>query len=274
MSRQVQEREEIRLYLLGLLPEERQRTLEERLLTDDELYEELYILEDELIDEYLSSGLTGREQGAFATSFMNSPERLQQVQFATALKRFIAGEGAATEWDAAEPLGASGEGAVGDRRGGIFPSWLRSSNTARAFSLAAAAVLLVSGITWLAMRSLRPRAPRQVITVVLTPRASTRSDGDVQQFSIVPQTDAVRLQLRLGADDFRHYSATLLNADGATVLIGESLTPEMSDIGRVVVVNMPARTIPPGEYQLRLSGVYDDGRSEVAESYRFKVIGR
>ncbi len=205
---------------------------------------------------------------------MNSPERLQQVQFANALKRCIADESAVTEREAAEPLEESGERAEGDGRGRILIPWLRSRNTAISFSLAAAALLLVCSITWLAMRGLRPGAPRQVITMVLVPRVSTRSSGDVQQLSISASTNAVRLELRLGPDEFRSYSATLLNGDGATVLTSEGLTPETSDVGRVVIVDMPAQVIPPGDYQLRLNGVYDDGRSEVADSYRFKVIDR
>jgi hypothetical protein len=273
MDRQVEEREEVRLYLLGLLPEERRRPLEERLLTDDELYEELHIVEDELIDEYLSGGLTERERGAFANSFMNSPGRLQQVQFADALRRCVAIEGAA-EREAAEPSGESVERAGGDVRGGAFLAWLRSLNPALSFPLAAAALLLVCGVTWLAVRGLRPGAPRRVITAVLTPRAGTRSGGDVQQLSVAADTDAVRLELRLGAEDFRSYSATLLNADGATVFNGDGLTPETSAAGRVVVVNIPAQSVPPGEYQLRLNGLYEDGRSEAADGYRFKVTGR
>ena len=51
------------------------------------------------------------------------------------------------------------------------------------------------------------------------------------------------------------------NAEGATVLTDEGLRSEPADGGRVLVVSVPARDVPPGDYQLRLSGVYGDGNS-------------
>ncbi len=43
----------IQEYLLGLLDEDSRRECEQRLLTDDDLFEELLVGEDELIDLYL-----------------------------------------------------------------------------------------------------------------------------------------------------------------------------------------------------------------------------
>ena len=179
-----------------------------------------------------------------------------------------------TEAAAASPGDAGEVDRPSSRKLGLL-ALLRPRNPALSFSLAAAALLLVFGASWVVMRGLRPRQePRQVLTVLLTPGGLTRERGDVRQVSVPAGTDALRLQLRLAADEFQSYRATLLNAEGATVLTDEGLRSEPADGGRVLVVSVPARDVPPGDYQLRLSGVYSDGNSESADSYRFKVVGR
>lgn len=273
MNQHIEEQEEIRLYLLGLLPQERQQRLEERLLTESALYEELLIVEDELIDQYLAGQLTERERDGFEGRFMDSPERRQQLRFATAFKRYVADNTAALS-AAAEPSREANREAENIEPSGGLLSWLRTRNPVLAFSLTAAALLLVCGIAFVAMRSLRPPAPRQVLTVMLTPHANTRGGGDIQQLPLPAGTDAVRLQLRLAADDFQSYRAILLNAEGATVSTTESLKPEPFDGGRIVVVSVPAQPIPSGEYQLRLDGIRADGESEIADNYRFTVVRR
>lgn len=271
--------EDLRLYLLGLLPPERQPPLEERLLTDAAFYAELLIVEDELIDDYLRGEFTARERDGFESHFMNAPERQQQVRFAGAFKNYVAAQGAFNNSAASiesspelEQKVESGKQSGGS--GGNIFSRLRMRRPALAFSLAAVVLVLVCGVSWLAVRNLRPRETGQVLTVLLTPGGATRSGGDAQQVSVPTGTDALRLRLRLTADEFQSYRATLLNAEGATISTAENLKPEQSDGGQVVVLSVPARNAPPGEYQLRLNGVYADGRAESADNYRFTIVGR
>ena len=80
---------DLRRWLLGLLSEQDSHSLEERLITDAEFYEELNIVEDELIDDYLAGGLTVSERKAFESYFMNSPERQEQFRIANALRVYI-----------------------------------------------------------------------------------------------------------------------------------------------------------------------------------------
>jgi hypothetical protein len=276
MDQYTDEQEGIRLYLLGLLPERRRREIEERLLTDADLYEELLVVEDELIDRHLAGGLDGRESAAFESHFMCSAERREQVRFSAALRRYVAVGGATADEAAgeatAEAARESGRVAgAGGRRGG-FLSWLRAQNAALSFPLAAALLLLVFGVAWVALRGPHPGAARRPFDVALTPDLRTRGGGaDSQQVSAPPGTDALRLRLRLTADDFQSYRATLLDAAGATIFAADSLKPERSDGGAFVVLVVPARATPPGEYQLRLDGLSADGRAESADSYRFTV---
>ena len=57
MKSHAKEQETIRQYLLGLLPPEEMSQLEERLLANSAFYEELLIVEDELVDEYFADEL-------------------------------------------------------------------------------------------------------------------------------------------------------------------------------------------------------------------------
>lgn len=279
MEQHAQEQEDIRRYLLGLLPQERQQPLEERLLTDNRLFEELLIVEDELIDQYLAGALTERERGEFEAHFMNAPERQQQVRFANAFRRsYVAGKSAvAGEASAEEPPVESAPVNEPGRQRLSLLSWPGvRRNPVLTYSLAAAALVLVCGVSWIAVTSLRPHEePRQVISLImLTPGGTTRGGGDVQQVVIPAGTDAVRLRLRLAAGEFQSYQTTLLTADGDTVATSVNLKPERADGVQFVGVSVPAQNMPPGDYQLLLTGVNPDGSSESADSYRFKVLAR
>ncbi|HEV7799236.1 MAG TPA: hypothetical protein VGO73_13840, partial [Pyrinomonadaceae bacterium] len=61
MARNHHDKNAVRQYLLRQLSDGDQRTIEQRLLTEDDLFEELEIAEDELIDEYLAEELSEEE---------------------------------------------------------------------------------------------------------------------------------------------------------------------------------------------------------------------
>lgn len=61
-------------YLLGELPEEEQLRLEERFFTDDEYYQQLLALEDELLYDYAAGGLSSEQRVKFEQRFLSSPQ--------------------------------------------------------------------------------------------------------------------------------------------------------------------------------------------------------
>jgi CHAT domain-containing protein len=81
----------IREYLLGnLAGKEQQERVEERLLTDDEYFEELEILKGELIDEYVGGALTNAERKRFEQHFLRTHDRHRDVRLAQGLKECAA----------------------------------------------------------------------------------------------------------------------------------------------------------------------------------------
>ena len=235
---------EVRPWLLGLLPEQESRSLEERLITDSGLYEEVFIVEEELIDDYIAGRLSADERTAFESYFMNSPERQEQFRIANALRVYIG--------DAKEI-----ESSTQARRRWPFA----------AMSLAAAA-LVIAALVWLAV-SLQPGGSGKSLSVVLTPGGPTRDSSTVpQQITIPPDVDTLELDLKLTRNDFQKYRATLLNSNGGTIQTTDNLT------GPTLRFSVRTQQTPPGDYQLKVDGVNANGTFESADSYRFIVASR
>ena len=77
-------------YLLGKLGVEEQQRFEEQLMTQESLFDELMVLEDELIDEYLQGTLSPVDRTDFEKHFLATPERQKKLQFAQALRKHMA----------------------------------------------------------------------------------------------------------------------------------------------------------------------------------------
>src|SRR5262245_51437417 len=78
----------LRSYLLGMLPEDLQEQIEQRLLTDASLMEQLHAAEEDLADDYVVGALEGLESEAFETVFLAHPDRQRKLSFANALHRY------------------------------------------------------------------------------------------------------------------------------------------------------------------------------------------
>ncbi|HEV2828663.1 MAG TPA: CHAT domain-containing protein [Pyrinomonadaceae bacterium] len=70
------------------LSDDEQQTIEHRILTDADLFEELEITEDELLDEYMAGGLSENDRQHFKSKFLANPERIKKHRFAEALGRY------------------------------------------------------------------------------------------------------------------------------------------------------------------------------------------
>lgn len=90
MSEEVHENAKIRKYLLGNIQvEDERQKIEERLMLDDDYFEEVLIEEEELIQDYVVDCLTADERQRFEKHFFISEERRQKINFARALRRYI-----------------------------------------------------------------------------------------------------------------------------------------------------------------------------------------
>lgn len=260
----------IRGYLLGYLEGEQQAQFEERLLTSDPVYEELVIVEDELIDQYLREGLSASERESFESHFLAAPEHQEKLRFARTFTKYVTAEGpqyqvATGERVAEEPKQTS-------RPSSRWFGFLPIRNPIYGYALTAAVVLVVVGVAWLGWRNLNsgPRDPGRVLSVALTSGLS-RDAGDGSKPVTVPaDTDTLRLRLLL--DELRHnsYVATL-HAEGRTLTSKSNLPKEVENGQPSVVLDIPASLVPAGDYRVKLDGVNPDGSSESVASYSFRI---
>jgi hypothetical protein len=89
MNREIQDEKAIRKYLLGELAPDEQERLEERLLDDNDYFQQLLIVEDDLIDDYVGGELSSDERLRFDNYFLAAPERGRDLRFARALRKYV-----------------------------------------------------------------------------------------------------------------------------------------------------------------------------------------
>lgn len=81
----------IKQYLLGMLSTEDQERIEERLITDKDFFEQVNIVEDELIDDYLDGVLLEMERERFRNYFLSTPQQRQRLESVKALRQYASG---------------------------------------------------------------------------------------------------------------------------------------------------------------------------------------
>lgn len=241
----------IRPYLLGQLSDSAGEELEQNFLTNAELFEELLVVEDELIDEYLASKLDQNERANFERHFLATPERQEQLRFAQALNRYVT--------------------AASHRKNDPRYSWQAFRNSPTFLFRAAAAVVLVSliaGLVWFVLN--RGSAPKTFATLNLTISQSTRGEGAQAASVNVPLSqDALKIVLRLPDQVPRaeRYRVELASDNGQS----RSLKTFAQD-GQSLSVVIPASELNRGQFSLRLFTVGSDGAEQrINGNYFFTV---
>jgi hypothetical protein len=267
--------DQIRQYLLGLLAEHESEALDERLLTDGEFYDEVLVIEDELIDQYLNEGLSAEERKSFETHFLLTPERHEKLRFSRGFHSYL---------KELEPLPDLEPNAATVTEHPVdvlkpppkpwYHSFLPIRNPALAYSLMAALVLVVAGVSWLALKNLNgPTDAGPVYAVTLNAGVTRGSDGSENRISIPPGTGTVELRPELRRDDYATYRAVLLSDEGSEISRADNLKSRTESSSRFVNVNVPAHLLPPGYYSLKVTGINANGTPEDLSSYRFRVFG-
>jgi hypothetical protein len=268
LSSNVEEQQLVRKYLLGILPPDRLAQLEERLLSENELYEELLIAEDELIDQYLSNQLSNSERATFELHFLVTPERQQKIRFARTLKRYVS---------AAEPkniaAAASPESPL--RIFARLFSFLQ--NPIVAPSLVAVVLLLVFGSSLVFWSRRAPTQPHiesgNVLRVGLTldTMPFVREGGEMKKISIPRGIETVQLKLQLPAVNYAAYRAVLLASESSYGWSRENLQPETLGGEKFLSMDLPSESLKRDDYQIKVSGSQGGNYEEIGR-YRFRVV--
>jgi hypothetical protein len=147
--KQTQESEDlIERYLLGELPVEERIALENEYLADKDKYDQVCRVEDDLLYRYARGALSPADRERVERQYLTNPWRRRHLEFAKALAQVIDGE-LAKRSAAKRIIGVSWMSRLG-----ALPSGLRS---VLRLIPAIAALVVVSGGTWLAIETSRLR---------------------------------------------------------------------------------------------------------------------
>lgn len=245
---EVQER--IRRYLLGQLSDGAREEFEQKLLVDEELFEELLVVEDELNDDYLMGELPRDERVQFEQHFLTAPERQEKLRFARALSRYVT---------------------VSNQRertfGNVLPvpksSWTMLIRVAAAFAV----VILIAGTVVFLRRS---SSPETFATLNLTISQSTRAQGaQAPKVTLPLGRDALKIALRLPEQSptATRYRVELESDAGQK----KSLEAIAQD-GQSIIVVISAGELKRGSYSLKVFTVRGNGGEQrINGSYLFTV---
>ena len=215
--------------------------MEERLMVDEDLFEELEISKGELIEEYSAGELGQTDHESFERNYLTSPEGRQRYTFSRALDCLDLRQQRNT---APPPQPIS-----------LFEQLRAFFNRLRwAFAVGSAALLLTVAT------SLFLRRPPVFVSVDLTSNVANRSPGARQyhRITLTPDTDGVRFSLQLpqSATPRTAYVVELDNQTDTTTFT--PLAPNQNP----VLVTIPTNKLPPGLYALSLQARLPDGNSQ------------
>jgi hypothetical protein len=240
----------IREYLLGKLSDEEQQAIEERLMVDDDLFQELEISKGELIEEYSAGELGQKEQQWFESHYLASTEGSERRLFANALDTL------GRRQPAPQPVGLLNR---------IAAFFTQSSPLA---GLATAGVIIAVAIgIWV-----NSTTPQNSLAVTLTNSTMNRTATESQYQRITLNRDVAELKISLplpeAARNAARYRAELDNRDHV-----KSLTPAGYD-GNSVLVTIPAQQVPDGLYALTLYAIQSDGNEQAVPGHYFFEVQR
>lgn len=253
--------EALKSYLLGNLDEPRRGEVEQRLLYDGEFFEELLISEDELVDNYVAGRLTDIEKKRFESHFLITPDRHRKFQFGLTLNKYLETN------DETQRVFSFKPRSLFQAQRAVWPI----RKTAIAFSLVALLAIASFALYRTLVRKGLDNSPPYVVSLI---SGGTRSFGaGPQKISIPPGTNVVELRLAIPETNFQTYTAEVWQDQQKITEVQSSTTVEQNG-DRSVLFLVPANSIPPNDYRIKLSGVSASGKPESIETYPLRVLPR
>jgi hypothetical protein len=248
----------LRRYVLGSLEEERRLQLEERLVKDSNAFEALGVVEDELTEEYLDGTLSTTEKRGFKRHYLSAPDRARMPELFSALR-------ARASVSAAEPPRVSRwDPARWFRPVSLPPAWLGAAAAILVLSLAANA--------WLALTPTSPGPPGSSVPTFTLAAGVLRGEGSLARVTVPPEAEVVRLALVLPGDEYPLYDASLYDVDGNEIWAQSKLKATETQRQVVLSLFLPTSLLPYDDYQVKVSGVTEQGERERLATYTFRAI--
>jgi hypothetical protein len=291
----------IRRYLLSSVSEEERDQVEMRLMTDDDFFQQINLVEDELVEEYLDEELSEADRGRFETTFLCAPERQQKLRFTRALRVYAAKsqkdparrswyERLLTLFNPSRPVLAyalasvlllvGGGGfwllvqmsglreQVSGLRGQLQNREAEESRLRGLFEQERGRANQIAGLLQQEQesRAATPVAMMNQPWFTLIPGAQ-RSAQSSQLLQIPKGVNLVGLKLDL-AENYRETYRAVLWSREQEILSRSNLKAAVSGNAITVSFSVPASDLPGGYCEIRLHGSSDN---EIVETYVFRV---
>ena len=271
-----QEYDSIRRYLLGQVSDEEGRRLEERFMTDGEYREEVLILEEDLVDDYLSENLSSEEKEAFERHWL--PCHADRLEIAKGLNRY-----------SAEPAyaGLAATETVPRVPGRVLTSDKFNRRPLIIGALAAGVLFLVLGGLWLLFKQFRQeshgRFHEELVRLNERPTGSELPEGAVvlspvtlrgeeaPKINPADRGPVVSLLLKLPPDQHNSYQVILRTTNPSEEYRIENLGTISTNSGRAVLFKVPSALLTPGQYSLEIRGRTNSGSFESVADYSLQV---
>jgi len=288
-------------YLLGDLPQEERRRIQEDTGAIPALREHLQEAESDLIDAYVCERLSEAQRGQFESYFLNSPEKRERVEFAQILLS-----------PAVRSMAPAPEFSEFARDRRTFHP--RADSPVLSFTRwgwAMATLALAIAIVFMVTQNVRLRAAldrstssevnsqnqianlkNQISQLHRTDTAATvpmglgaevylllspgqqRSGEDsngpaILKFASLP---TVALTLELEQDRYPQYEVQVATSDGKEVLHKRGLKSQMSSHGdHVIVARLSSELLAAGDYIVKVSAQSPSGERRNVDAYAFTV---
>lgn len=298
-------------YLLGGLSEDEQRQLEDSYCVDDELFDQIVAIEDELIDAYVAGELASEDRAAFERQLVGNKRWREKLQFARAFE--VAASGV--------PVTAATTGAPAPRWRHVLSDFFGGRGFGLKLVYVSLSFAVVVGCAWLLRENRRLRtelrqaqvqvqrqrqeiaqrpAPRPqqpppeiarqaqakvepprpkipVLALLLTPtvRSAERGPGEqpsLPTLEIPPGGHVVRLRVQLEEDGYESYRATVLPVGGSQIWQTEWLKSRGKATSRSLAWSIPSEALTTDDYIVNLEGRLPDGQTEGAGAYSFRIL--
>ena len=245
-------------FLLGDLGPAEQQQIEERLVTDPAYFEALAALEDDLILRWHQGELADHDQRLFAEGYLSSPSRQARVAAGRQLIDDAKG------WKASAPA----------RRPVWNRLWQSPSSPLNAawFASAGALALLVLAVS-VGLFAPGDDARRRAVAFTLAPVGDRGTTNNTNLIVLPQEADEVELQFEvadLSATD--GLNAIVESLTGAIVAPGIPVRVTHAADASHVVLTVPSRDLPDGDYVLRLRHAALRGDDSIVATRAFRVI--
>jgi hypothetical protein len=290
-------------YLLGTLPAEEAERLDELSVTDDDFAWRLRETEDDLLDAYVRSELSGKTLEEFRTFYMSSAKRREKVAFAEELLQFQASAARTAEQSS--------------KKNSFFSHVFTPRRMVLQFAAAAFAMSLILGYLLFDNASLRrqidgahtqqsllaqnkqelekelgeqraanansQKGPEigsktkpdldqlKILSLALPPPA--RGLSSLKTITVHPNADLVVLLLALESADFPQYRVTLKNPASNEVMWHSADLEATSTDGKAgLAISFRASLLKTQNYMVEVAGISHGGKAQIIGDYPFHVV--